>query len=181
MFFDKLVVEAVGWLPWEWNCWLLLRGFDAAVSKIRPVLTVRADGQTGVIQRVWSDHGSWTLGCPARVAMMQAAEMWNRHHFTSIGRFGGSSLWRVTSQALMDAVLVVVASVVAKPAHQVPLAQYDYLIQALAANRSDHPFAVTVLPRRLTMRCRNACTICRPVHSAVGLVVTLKCRIFLVA
>ena len=80
--------------------------------------------------------------------MMQPANLWNRDYLP-FGRMLDSSRYRsVAFQREMSSGFVIVREVAPKNSPQVGLAQYDDMIEALAADTAVQPLNVRVLPWR---------------------------------
>src|SRR6476469_4177416 len=89
--------------------------------------------------------------CPCRkldpdVMMVQSAE--DRQRENGPAGLDRSRQRRVFGQSQMCAGAVVILLVRAQHIPQMPLAEHDHMIEALASDRADQSFSVTVLPRR---------------------------------
>ncbi len=80
------------------------------------------------------------------ILMMQAAQEWNRRDVAD--RLHAPEVRRIFLQREMDPNLVVIRSVGLQDATQVRLVELHYVVEAVAADRSDEALDVAVLPRR---------------------------------
>ena len=85
-------------------------------------------------------------GGPALVAMMQSTDLRDRDDSASIGRLHTARLRAVFLQCQMrPAAMVIIKEHLEMPA-QTALVEYDYVIEALAANGADYSFNIRTLP-----------------------------------
>jgi len=85
-------------------------------------------------------------GGEAFVALMKPADLRNRDHFAAVRRPDRASIRAVFVERKMSPRAVIVIDVREQDAAQMALVDHEYMIQALAANRSDDPLDVWVLP-----------------------------------
>jgi hypothetical protein len=80
------------------------------------------------------------------VSMMQATDFWDLHDLVHLRRLDGPSVGRILLERKVRSCAVVVREVADQDAVQVPFAQNENMIQALAPRRADEPFREGVLP-----------------------------------
>ena len=92
------------------------------------------------------------LGDAALVVMMQTAHFTNLDHSTLCWRLYSSGLRCVFVERQVSSPPMVISAVRRECPMQRAFAEYDDMIQALAANGPDEPFDVGPLPRRSRRR-----------------------------
>jgi hypothetical protein len=91
----------------------------------------------------WSCSGGTPL-----VAVVQPADLRDTDHPSFFGRLHGTRLGRLFRQSEMATAVMVVVEKPLEMARQTGLVENDDVVQALPANRADHPFDVGALPGR---------------------------------
>ncbi len=76
--------------------------------------------------------------------MMESAKEW-KWFDTSDGLYGSVD-WRILMKGEMGSDLVMILSIRMEDMPQVPLTEYDDVIEAFPPDRADEPFTVSVLP-----------------------------------
>jgi Integrase core domain len=84
--------------------------------------------------------------------MVQPSDFGNRHDRAHLGPLDGSHVGRILLEREVSAGPVVVREVACRDASQVPFAQNENMIQALAPNRADEPLREGILPRAVGCR-----------------------------
>jgi hypothetical protein len=84
--------------------------------------------------------------------MVQPSDFGNRHDRAHLGPLDGSHVGRILLEREVSAGPVVVREVACRDAPQVPFAQNENMIQALAPNRADEPLREGILPRAVGCR-----------------------------
>ena len=79
--------------------------------------------------------------------MMQAIDLWNGDDSSDPARHDGARVGAIFVERKMRAAAVIVIEVRGHEAAQMALIKDHYVIQTLAANRTDHALDVCVLPR----------------------------------
>jgi hypothetical protein len=79
--------------------------------------------------------------------MVEAADFWQRDYLTSVGGRDGAPVGRVFHEGKMGPRAVVVNEVGREDSVQMALAQDDYVVETLTADRSDQALDEGVLPR----------------------------------
>jgi hypothetical protein len=87
-------------------------------------------------------------GGPSFVAVVQSADLWQRHDRSYFWRLNGSWLGRVLSQREMRSRSVIVIQVRSQGATKRAFLEHDHMVQALPPNGTNHPLDVGSLPRR---------------------------------
>src|SRR6516165_10648967 len=80
--------------------------------------------------------------------MMEPTQLWDRDDPPGFWCLHGAWLGRVLLQAQVRATPMVIVSEFSEVARQAGFTEYDHVIQALPANRADHPLDVGTLPGR---------------------------------
>src|SRR5260370_29091881 len=80
--------------------------------------------------------------------MMKSADLRNRNDTPGFGRLDGPRLRRVLLQSQVCPASMIVVQEISKVSAKASFVEYDDVVQALAANRSDHPFHISTLPWR---------------------------------
>ena len=98
---------------------------------------------------------SQIMSCACRnsnshVQMMKSAEKWRRQNATN-GMYC-SRRWRVLVDRKVRASLVIVGRVRSQQMAEMPLAEHDNVVKTFPPDRTDRPFAISVLPRRIAAR-----------------------------
>ena len=78
--------------------------------------------------------------------MMQATDFRNLHDPPGLGELDGPDVRRILVEGEVSASPVIVREVCGEDASQVPLAENDDMVQALAANRADESLREGILP-----------------------------------
>ena len=110
------------------------------------------DADTAASRRI--GHTAWRImprggvsgGAPL-VPVMEAADLGDRDDVTQRRRLGRSGVWRIFGQRQMRPCPMIVGEVSRQHAAQMRLAEDDDVIQTLAADGSDQPLHVRILPR----------------------------------
>ena len=89
---------------------------------------------------------------PADVAMMQATDFWNLHDSARRGELDGPDIRGILVEREMRASPVIVREVRGQDASQMPLAENDSMVEALASHRADEPLREGILPRAVGRR-----------------------------
>jgi hypothetical protein len=106
-------------------------------------------------------------GCASLVAMVQSTDFRERHHGAFRRCLNASGRRGVLVEGQMCPGRMVIGKVSGERAPQMRLVEDDDVIETLAANGSDHPFDVRVLPR--TRWCRDDFTDAVPTKNSIGL------------
>src|SRR5882724_8739003 len=83
----------------------------------------------------------------ADVAVMQATDFGNFHDPARLGELDGPDVRRILVEREMRASPVIVREVRGQDASQMPLAENDSMVEALASHRADEPLREGILPR----------------------------------
>src|SRR5262245_1496729 len=92
------------------------------------------------------------LRCSADVAMMQATDFGNRHDPARLGKLDRPDIRRILVEREMRSCTVIIREVRGENALQMPLAENDDMLEALAPDRADEPLGERVLPRAVRGR-----------------------------
>ena len=79
--------------------------------------------------------------------MVETTDLRDTDHPSFFGRLYGTRLGRIFRQSEMATAVMVVVEKQSEMARQTGLVENDQVVQALPANRADHPFDVGALPR----------------------------------
>ena len=79
--------------------------------------------------------------------MMQATDFGNLHDSARRGELDGPDIRRILVEREMRASPVIVREVRGQDASQMPLAENDSMVEALASHRADEPLREGILPR----------------------------------
>src|SRR5881628_362226 len=79
--------------------------------------------------------------------MMQTTDFGNLHDLAHLRPLDGFHVWGVLVEREVSSCAVIVHEVAGQNVAQVPLAQNEDMVQALAAYRADEPFREGILPR----------------------------------
>ena len=96
-----------------------------------------------------------------RVSVMQAANLGDRDDAAVAWRLNFTRGRCVAVERQVGSGLVIVSEVIVEDPKQVAFAEHDYVIQTLAANRSDQPLDVRALPGRAIEGVIPSSNICR--------------------
>src|SRR5207244_12307073 len=80
------------------------------------------------------------------VTMVQAADFAECDHVTLGDALHASGSWRVFRQREMCSRSVIVRYIIGQDSAQMPLAEYDHVVQAVAPDGSNQPLRIWVLP-----------------------------------
>ena len=84
--------------------------------------------------------------------MMQATDFWNLHDSARRGELDGPDIRGILVEREMRASPVIVREVRGQDASQMPLAENDSMVEALASHRADEPLREGILPRAVGRR-----------------------------
>src|SRR5262249_7541735 len=79
--------------------------------------------------------------------MMQSADFPDLNDPSSPSILNGSGFWGILIQRQMRPRPMVITKVTFQNSTEMPLVDHDHVVQAFAANTSDNPFRIAVLPR----------------------------------
>ena len=130
---------------WLGNCMAVSasrNGFDHAASevKMRGIRVPRSAARAG------RRTARTALRGLSRVAMVQAADVRNDNHGTSVWRLHVSRRRCIAVQRQMGAGIVVIIEIRGEKAFEMSVAHDDHMIEALAADGADEAFDVGILP-----------------------------------
>src|SRR2546427_2286338 len=91
-------------------------------------------------------------GGPSFVAVVQSADLWQRHDSSHLCRLDRSGLGRVLPQREMRSRSLIVIQVRSEGATKRGFMQHDHMVQALPPNGTNHPLNVGSLPGRARRR-----------------------------
>jgi hypothetical protein len=95
----------------------------------------------------WDISPGWRSGGAPLVPMVQAADLGRLDHLTGVGGRDGAGVGRIFHEGQMGPRAVVVNEVGREDSVQMSLAEDDYMVETLAADRSDQALDEGVLPR----------------------------------
>ena len=80
--------------------------------------------------------------------MMQAADLRNRNHLTTVPWLNIACNWRVSIQREARPCVMIILEVVARNSTKMSLVEHDDMIEALATDGTDQPLNERILPGR---------------------------------
>jgi len=83
----------------------------------------------------------------SRVPVVQAADSRKRNDSSALKSFNVAAMRRSLPQGLVNSIVVIVADVASKKSAEMLCPEYDHVIEAIAADGSDDPLRVWILPR----------------------------------
>jgi len=95
---------------------------------------------------LFSEDRAVGSGRLASVAMMEATQQGQGDDVALFGWFHGPRFRSVLVQRSVRAVLMIIAKVVREPLLQVVLVEHDNMVEAFAADGTDHSFDEGILP-----------------------------------
>src|ERR1022692_1193930 len=110
--------------------------------------TVGAAGKSSPQSEGFHLHARAPSGGATLVPMVQAADLGQLDHLTGLGRHHCARRGRVLADRQMRARAIVVGEVGCEDSLQMALAEYDHMVETLAADRADKALNEGVLPGR---------------------------------
>ena len=83
----------------------------------------------------------------SRVPVVQAADSRKRNDSSALKSFNVAAMRRSLPQGLVNSIVVIVADVASKKSAEMLCSEYDHVIEAIAADGSDDPLRVWILPQ----------------------------------